>query len=34
MLIPPYADHYFENTGSSILSRVTFNPIASEDNLG
>jgi len=34
VLVPPNADHYFENTGTSVLSRVTFNPLASEDHLG
>ena len=34
VLIPPNADHYFENTGESVLSRVTFNPLESEEHLG
>jgi quercetin dioxygenase-like cupin family protein len=34
VLVPPNADHYFENTGTSVLSRVTFNPLASEGHLG
>ena len=34
VLVPPNADHYFENTGTSVLSRVTFNPLASERHLG
>jgi len=34
VLIPPNADHYFENTGESVLSRITFNPLESEEHLG
>ena len=33
VLVPPNSSHYFKNTGTSVLSRVTFNPLRSEDHL-
>ena len=33
VLVPPNSSHYFKNTGSTTLSRVTFNPIRSESHL-
>jgi len=33
VLIPPNSFHYFKNTGSVTLSRVTFNPIRSEKHI-
>ena len=34
VLVPPNSSHYFKNTGTSTLSRVTFNPTISEGSLG
>ena len=33
VLIPENSSHYFKNTGSVTLSRVTFNPIRSEKHI-
>ena len=33
ILVPPNCTHHFKNTGNSTLSRVTFNPKASEKYL-
>jgi quercetin dioxygenase-like cupin family protein len=33
ILVPPNSTHHFKNTGSSILSRITFNPKESEEFL-
>ena len=33
VLVPPNSSHYFKNTGTSVLSRDTFNPLRSEDHL-
>lgn len=33
VLVPPNSSHYFKNTGTSTLSRVTFNPTISEGSL-
>ncbi len=33
VLVPPNSSHYFKNTGTSTLSRVTFNPTRSEEFL-
>ncbi len=29
VLVPPNAEHYFKNTGTTTLSRVTVNPLSS-----
>ena len=31
ILVPPNCTHHFKNTGNNILSRITFNPIRSEN---
>ena len=33
ILVPPGCTHHFKNTGNKILSRITFNPIRSENEL-